>query len=92
MASRALSVGEYHVLCMCVVMLSSGSLCLPASLLDSRHLSFLPCSFSPAGPDEDLKKKVDESVLLTACNSFSLFLRVLFPICSSDVDSDRVVG
>ena len=75
---------------MCVVLLPSGSLCLPASLLDSRCLSFLPCSFDPAGPDEDLRKRADKSVLLTPYNSFSLFLMVLFATCSSDVD--RVVG
>lgn len=77
---------------MCVVPLPSGSLCLPASLLDSRCFSFLPCSFSPAGPDEDLRKRVDKSVVLTPYNSFSLLLMVVFPICSSDVDSDGVVG
>lgn len=75
---------------MCVVLLPSGSCCLPVSLLDSRCLGFLPCSFYPAEPGEDLRKRADRN----AVDSIQLIQPVdgLLPICSSDVDSDDVVG
>lgn len=89
-ASGTLSVGIiWIVLYVCVVLLPSGRCCLPVSLLDSRCLAFTQFLLSRAWgrPEKKGRQKC-------AADSIQLIRPVLdglFPICSSDVDSDDIV-